>query len=120
MACLAAACVAIPAVLWRCMPGLSTYGGLSGLDSALFGLVAVTLLQEKARAREWAWVAGAGALLAAFIVKTCIEFATGAAVFVSADDALTPVPLAHVAGGLVGALCGLLPPSSGVSSRTEP
>ncbi len=109
LACVLGATVAIPMALWLVMPGLARYGGLSGLDSALFALVAVTLLREHVRTRDWTWVAGSGLLLAAFAAKVGYEFTTSAPVFVSEDVPLTPVPLAHLVGGAVGALAALLP-----------
>ncbi|GMU24688.1 MAG: hypothetical protein AMXMBFR13_47610 [Phycisphaerae bacterium] len=80
---------------------------MSGLDSALFVLLGVQILREQAAARRHTGVAAAALLLLAFVAKIAFESATGAAVFV-ADDAMVPVPLAHVAGGLIGLVLGLV------------
>ena len=106
LGCLAAAAVAIPAVLWRYAPGLGMYGGLSGLDSALFVLLAAGLLWQKAQAREWGWVVVGAALVLLFFAKIGFEFVAGAPVFVSEDAAMNPVPLAHLVGGAVGGAVG--------------
>ena len=103
-ACVGGAVVAIPLILWAAAPGLDTYGGLSGLDSALFVLLAIGILRQKARGCEWGWVAGGGVLLLAFFAKIGFEFAAGTPVFVSEDVAMNPVPLAHLVGGVVGAV----------------
>jgi rhomboid family GlyGly-CTERM serine protease len=95
------AAVAIPAVLWVALPRLATYRGLSGIDSALFVLLAVTVLREDLAAcrRGWAWI---GLLaLAAFLAKCGYEAATGRALFAAASG-FVPVPLAHLIGGLSG------------------
>lgn len=76
---------------------LDTYRGLSGIDSALFGLFAI-------QQRRFAPI-----FLIAFIAKTIFELATGHAIFVhSAASGFVPVPLAHLVGAAVGVLVGLL------------
>ena len=102
-----ATALAVPVAVWLFMPGLTTYAGLSGLDSALFALIAVSLVRDKARQREWLMAAAAAALLAAMGVKIGYEFLTGAPVFAEQSSALTPVPLAHLVGGAIGAITGL-------------
>ena len=106
--CLLLSALMIPAVLWFLMPGLNTYGGLSGIDSALFVLIAITLLREKAKAREWKWVACGSLLLIGFFTKIGFEFLTNETVFAKDVGAMTPVPLAHIVGGAVGAAIGLV------------
>jgi rhomboid family GlyGly-CTERM serine protease len=117
LACLAGAAVVIPAAVWLLQPGLEIYRGLSGLDSALFVLLGVQFLREQAAARHRTGVAAAVLLLLAFGAKITFESVTGAAVFV-ADDAMVPVPLAHVAGGSIGLVFGLVDvPSRFFASR---
>jgi len=100
--CVGLAALAIPAVLWFAQSDLRLYGGLSGIDAALFGFLAVALLRKKARQRAWGWVAGGVGLLTAFGAKIVYEFLTGDTVFVGEASALLPVPLAHAVGGAVG------------------
>jgi rhomboid family GlyGly-CTERM serine protease len=75
---------------------VTTYRGLSGIDSALFGLLLVT---ESRRSRI---VALCGV---AFAAKMIFEMRTGATVFVH-SDAFIAVPAAHIAGALVGVIVG--------------
>ncbi|MBC8107000.1 MAG: rhombosortase [Anaerolineae bacterium] len=83
-------------------PRLPTYRGLSGIDSALFVLLAVTLRRERPLV--------VSLLLAAFAFKSCYELATGHTFFVdNAASGFVPVPLAHIIGGICGAIVGLLP-----------
>jgi membrane associated rhomboid family serine protease len=74
---------------------VTTYRGLSGIDSALFGL----LLVESRKSRV---VALCGI---AFAAKMIFEMKTGATVFVH-SGAFTAVPAAHIAGALVGVIAG--------------
>jgi rhomboid family GlyGly-CTERM serine protease len=101
------AALTIPLVVALVLPEMQRYRGLSGLDSALFTLTAITLLRrERASGRRLtAWIVGS--TLAGFGAKIAFELWTGATFF--ADSAgFVPVPLAHVVGGVcgwVGALC---------------
>lgn len=126
-AALLASSVAIPLALVVLQPGLDTYRGLSGLDSALFVVAAGALLAGERSARvatRWgrpallarrasraiarldAAVRVAGAVaLAGFAAKVVWELATGTTFFVdAAASGFQPVPLAHLVGGLCGAL----------------
>jgi len=91
----------IPLVLWIAHPEMARYRGLSGIDSALFALLAVLLLRKVIHERRvvLGWVVGLAVV--AFAAKIGIEAATGAAVFVSSEG-FVPMPLAHA----VGAACG--------------
>ncbi|HEX6885855.1 MAG TPA: rhombosortase [Planctomycetota bacterium] len=103
---LSAPAISLAVLAW--VPGLERYRGLSGLDSALFGLA----LALELRARRAPLVLVAGALFAA---KVAFELATGTALFVDGSgQGFTPVPLAHAVGALVGLACGLV----GASTRS--
>lgn len=106
--CVGASALLVPAVLVCALPGLTSYCGLSGIDSALFSLVAAALLRRSSGERA------AGVLTALlsvlFVVKLGYECSTGATLFVDpVGIAPTPVPLAHVVGAAVGAACGAWP-----------
>jgi rhomboid family GlyGly-CTERM serine protease len=90
--------LAISAAVWAFQPQFEIYRGLSGLDCALFGLFATSLLQERRTAPV---LLGAFALLGVG-AKCVFELGTGSTAFASGDG-YAPVPLAH----LVGALCGI-------------
>jgi rhomboid family GlyGly-CTERM serine protease len=97
------AAVLIPLGVMLLQPGLRTYRGLSGLDSALFALLAAQMLFDSIRERRWIGVAAAGALAVGFVAKTCIEQVGGNAVFVDTSNAVfVPVPLAHLIGAIAG------------------
>jgi rhomboid family GlyGly-CTERM serine protease len=101
---LLAAAIVISATLWFAQPQLHIYRGLSGLDSALFGLAAATLL---ANAKRFARAVGAGAI-AGFALKCAMEIATSATIFASGDG-YAPVPLSHMVGLTVGTLVHFIP-----------
>ena len=98
------ASVTISAAVWLFQPQFDTYRGLSGLDSALFGLFASSLIQQRRRAPV---VLGVVALLGV-LAKSIFEMTTGETAF-AAGIGYSPVPLAHV----VGVLCGV------VAARTD-
>jgi rhomboid family GlyGly-CTERM serine protease len=104
LVCVATATLAIPLALWGLAPNLNTYGGLSGVDSALFVQIAVRLVVEKRREGDTLFALGGVAVLLAFLGKIGFEFFAREPVFVSEDSGVTPVPLAHLVGGLVGAV----------------
>lgn len=110
---LAAAALAIGVGIWAGRPDLETYRGLSGIDSAIFGLVCARLVNDGWRVRHGFSVAVGALALAGFTMKCAVEFTGGATVFATTGagpaPAYVPVPLAHVIGlaiGLAGALLG--------------
>lgn len=113
LASLLGATLAIPAVLWTLEPGMQTYRGLSGLDSALYVTAAVALGR-----RLWSHgrrVAAAATLLSVLglAAKVGYELATGQALFVDAAAlGFAPVPIAHATGGLAGGLAALSAPTA--------
>jgi len=85
------------------------YGGLSGLDCALYALLMVLLLKREIRSRSWIWVAFFSLLLVGLIAKITYETVTGLTFFVSNTHLnMVPVPLAHLVGGVVGFSAGIL------------
>jgi rhomboid family GlyGly-CTERM serine protease len=106
-------CVAASAVVvgWAVhfFTSLPLYRGLSGIDSALFVLVAVALLRSARAAGKPRPAFLAGALLLGFAGKLLFEMTAGRAMFVDAAAAgMTPVPLAHAAGAIVGLLAAIM------------
>jgi len=98
--------VAIPLALWVGLPEMVRYRGLSGLDSALFVLLGLLLLRRPAIRgdRRIAWAVGLA--LGGFAAKVGFEVVSGTTAF--ADDAtFVPVPLAHIAGAVCGALAAI-------------
>jgi len=106
--CVVVSALLIPAVLWFAEPGVATYRGLSGIDSALFAMLATRIIREAAANRDWSRLVAAGLVAFGFGAKVGFELVTGTTLFVDSSAAgMTPVPLAHVVGGLVGLFCGL-------------
>jgi rhomboid family GlyGly-CTERM serine protease len=107
------AALAIPPVLWAARPGLDAYCGLSGIDSALFGLLVTTLLLQAAARRDTAVAVVAVLLAVAFAAKVAWETGTSATMFVDSSVLeAVPQPLAHAVGFAVGALVGAAPARS--------
>ena len=103
--CIGLSACLIPLSVAALMPQLSTYRGLSGIDSAVFMLLAVTLLADSHQQQDWGWTLVCAAVIGGFAAKTGLEFATGTTLFVnSAEAKMLPVPLAHVIGAGVGVL----------------
>lgn len=115
----AALALAIPAVALGApllTPGLEVYRGLSGLDAALFALLAAHRLRGRGRAR----LAGAAAL-AGLGAKVGWEVMTGVPLFVPelAAEGIEVVPAAHLFGGAAGLLVGLVERSKVDSSSVH-
>ncbi len=108
--------LAIPLAILTLQPTLQTYRGLSGIDSALFTLLAMMLLSQAARDRRWAVVALMSIGLAALIGKTAYELVTAHALFVDSAGRFVPVPLAHA----VGAICGVIAWAYNFRARSDP
>jgi hypothetical protein len=105
-------------VLFVLQPGLPTYRGLSGLDSALFVTGALALGERLFREGRRVVGIAAFASVAALAAKVAYELATGQTLFVDAARVgFVPVPLAHVAGALAGMFAFLATPQQG--SRRE-
>jgi rhomboid family GlyGly-CTERM serine protease len=109
-ACIAVvlAVAAIPAAVWVLLPEMSRYRGLSGLDSALFAVLAGSLLRHGRLWRREGFSILAAAMLVAFAGKVAFEVAGGKTLFVAPSDMMDPVPLAHAVGGLIGLATGTL------------
>lgn len=93
----------IPALIFITLPGLNIYAGLSGIDCALYGFLFASLLKQELINKNKRWVAIYAFFVVMLIAKAFFEALSGTTVFVShAHTELTPVPLAHLAGGIIG------------------
>lgn len=102
--CLGLAAFAIPIELFLFQQHLITYRGLSGIDSAIFGLIAYQLFKLGGMARVFGCVAASG-----FAFKTLYEMLSGSTVFVvNTDQLFTSVPSAHLVGFACGVVAGLV------------
>jgi rhomboid family GlyGly-CTERM serine protease len=85
--CVVAAAASVSAVVFFGFPTMEAYRGLSGIDTALFTLLAVDLLRDAWRHRNFTVATAAGFFLAGFAVKTAYEAITGQALFVDQHSA---------------------------------
>jgi multisubunit Na+/H+ antiporter MnhF subunit len=107
LACLALSAASISAAIWWLLPAVNCYRGLSGIDSALFTLVAVNMLRQARRDRDLVLAAILALGLLGFIAKLAYEIATGTTLFVNSSAAgFVPLPLVHAVGGSIGAVIG--------------
>jgi rhomboid family GlyGly-CTERM serine protease len=102
VATLASSAILIPAAVWVALPEITTYRGLSGLDSALFAFLAITLARRERKRGNRLLSSLFVLTLVGFVAKILFEMWTGSTVFVDATEFI-PVPLAHA----VGAVCGV-------------
>jgi rhomboid family GlyGly-CTERM serine protease len=103
--CVLLSSLAIGGVLFLTKPHLAR--GLSGIDSALFMLLAISVMRNAFKESEW-WRAAVGAgLIAGFIAKIAYEATTGNTVFASSAG-MVVASLAHATGAVIGALVCLI------------
>lgn len=108
-ACLLVAAVFIPLEVQINQQHIESYRGLSGLDTALMGLL-VAALWRHPTADHSCGVSQVLAVLGggSFLAKTMYELTTGGTVFVSAgNEPFVPVISAHFVGFVCGFLVGI-------------
>ena len=107
LVCLILSAAAVSSAVWLFLLNLQRYRGLSGIDSALFTMLAVDLLRHHLGPEGRREIAqGIGIVLAMFIGKIAVEFIWETTVFVDSRTAgMVPVPLAHGVGAIVGLVC---------------
>ena len=105
LACIIASALSISLGVMVIRPDMPLYRGLSGIDSALFTLVALEMVKRSLIDGDRQRVSIVVACLVAFMLKVVFELLTGTTVFVdSAQSGMVPLPLAHVIGAGVGFL----------------
>jgi rhomboid family GlyGly-CTERM serine protease len=101
--CVAIAAAAVSALVFVAFPSVAAYRGLSGIDTALFTLLALALLKDARRDHHKFLAFTTTALLIGFIAKTSYEAVTGHAFFVNQDAAgFSLLVWDHVVAGAVG------------------
>lgn len=99
-----ASAIAVSACVWFFTP-LERYRGLSGIDSALFVLLAAWYLVDVIKSGAYSQAAIPSGLLLCFLAKIGYEIATGHTYFVdSTAAAFVPLPQVHLAGAGIGVL----------------
>lgn len=105
LACIIASALAISLGVMVIRPDTLLYRGLSGIDAALFAMVALEMIKRNLIDGDRQRMFVVGACLVAFMLKVVFELLTGTTVFVdSAQSGMVPLPLAHVIGAGVGFL----------------
>jgi rhomboid family GlyGly-CTERM serine protease len=104
-AALCSADLAVSLAVWIALPSMSRYRGLSGLASALFALLAVSVWREAREGGRPALAFAAAAALVGFVIKLSWEMATTSPVFVGPGSGFVAVPLAHLVGAVCGGCC---------------
>jgi rhomboid family GlyGly-CTERM serine protease len=121
LVCILLSAAMIPAMGWIFMPRMQTYRGLSGIDSALFALLAFDLLLREIRTGGRSGIVLAiGGLLVLFIAKIGVEIIYGRTTFVDSSAAcMIPAPQAHLVGAVAGLACAGLALASRRSHTTS-
>jgi len=112
---LTAAAPLISGAVLAAEPSLQIYGGLSGLDVALWVAVCMAVIIKSRDSATWklAWLA-----LFAGVLKVAFEWTTGSAALVGGS--LLFVPASHLAGAILGILAAVLAPASRRGRFTVP
>lgn len=101
--------LAIPVAIGFLLPDLPSYRGLSGLDSALFCLVATHLAIEAHRLKKRWDLFIICFLMGGFALKVLFEIVFSTSFFAGGSEIMVPIPLAHAVGGFIGsAVAGAL------------
>lgn len=102
---LAASAVLIPPIVGVFHPAIETYRGLSGIDTALFGMATISIGLRRIREQDLSGAMVFFGLLAAMMVKIGHEIMSGSTLFVEGGN-FVPVPVAHVIGAAIGIAAG--------------
>jgi len=101
-----------------CAPDIEHYRGLSGIDSALFALLATLVWRRRSQhSRRALLLALVPAAL--FLGKIAYEVIQGGALFLPGEGVPSPVPVAHLTGALCGLCIGLAPTHQHGTTQTS-
>lgn len=102
----------IPLCVGLLQPEIASYRGLSGIDTALFGLLCTLKLFESLKSASSKSTAVFVVLLLLMWAKLLFELLTGGLLFVHSAN-FAPVPSAHLCGALIGMMV------AGVTCRVQ-
>ena len=106
--CVVAAAGVVSMLVFCVFTDIDTYRGLSGIDTALFTLLAIELMRDARRQRSGMLAIVTGALLLGFVAKTAYEAVTGQAMFVNQQSAgFELLVWDHIVAAVVGTLFAL-------------
>lgn len=97
----------IPAGVMLSNPEIDVYRGLSGIDTALFALLASRAMLRGWARSERSSVVTFGCLLGLLWCKIGFEFYSGSVLFVQQPNFL-PLPMAHAVGAILGSVVALI------------
>ena len=97
--------IVIPLCVMHWLTQVGSYRGLSGVDTALFGLLISGLLVRSIKERDWSGMLLSGLFLIGLSGKITMEMISHTNIFVN-DTSFVPVPLAHLVGGIIGVATG--------------
>jgi len=99
--------ILIPVFVANMDSSLSSYRGLSGLDTGIFAFAAILLIEEAFKERNWQSVFMYGALFLGMLGKIVCELTFGGTLFVESSN-FSPVPIAHIVGAVVGIVVAMI------------
>ena len=109
LACIIGSALATSLVMYLTLPEITTYRGLSGIDTGLFTLLGVQVYRDSRKDgdRTVRWlIAG---IAAALLAKLTFEIVTGCTLFVDHQQAhFIPLASAHILGAVTGILTGVV------------
>jgi len=108
IATLATASCIIPGVIWFTDAEMQMYRGLSGLASGVFVFAAVMMMRRTYLEKDWLGVILSAVAGLGYIGKILFEYASGSTLFVNSHEVFSPVPLAHLSGGIVGLVMAVI------------
>jgi rhomboid family GlyGly-CTERM serine protease len=112
--CVVAAAAIISGLVYLVFPDVNAYRGLSGIDTALFTLLAIDLMRDAWNRQDHTLGLATLALLVGLGLKTAFEAITGHTYFVDEQTAhFVPLVWDHVVAGFVGILLALRTTSGG-------
>jgi rhomboid family GlyGly-CTERM serine protease len=113
--CVATAAATVSGLVYLVFPDVQAYRGLSGIDTALFTLLAIDLMREAWNRQNYVLGLTALGLFVGLGLKTAFEAATGHTYFVDVQTAgFVPLVWDHVAAGVVGIVFSLRTASGGI------
>lgn len=97
--------IPVPLCVMFWVPQVGCYRGLSGIDTALFGLLVSSLIVQRLKDRETFGALFYILLIVGLFCKIAAEMISQKNIFVT-DESFTPVPIAHLVGAVIGLAIG--------------
>ena len=117
--CVAMSAAVVAGLVLYCFQAIQEYRGLSGIDTALFTLLAINSVCDARREGNYILAMTASGLLGGFVAKTAFEAATGQTIFVDQESAgFALLVWDHIAAGVGGAM-GAFVTGKGIDSTNE-